>query len=329
MCKKQNKLMQKKLNVEFVAYVDKSLNVNDYINPFTDEKYRESLRDLINDNGGAIILMDGAIYEMMERSNFRVPSIVLFDYEHEDTEDTKFIHSYGQLCDFLSHRNEKVFVIGGFDAWSSLVQYISKVHFLVTDEKWGDGMTRPFLFDVREMCRITSYSELIDGITHQEYEFREDVVICNGDIDKDVEDDGDGVCCGCELFCHDIISHINFEGEPVCRILSNGLSTLIEKGDKLKIVTDFKIYKTPSNTKINVTQSHNLSVLGLVIESCEIINGSIVITLVSKLSHYTVLDYKKVVAVVYATGNYKLLRCNNDFIESMGMGKWGTDLIQH
>lgn len=321
--------MQKKLVVEFVAYVDESLSVNDYINPFTDEKYRESLRDLINKNGGAIVLMDGEMYEMMERSNFRVPSIVLFDYEHEDTEDTKFIHSYEQLCDFLSCRNENVFVIGGFDAWSSLVQYVSKVHFLVTDEKWGDGMARPFLFDVREMCRITSYSELTNGIIHQEYEFREDVVICNGDIDKDVEDDGDGVCCGCELFCHDIISHINFEGEPVCRILSNGLSTLIEKGDKLKIATDFKIYKTPSNIKINVTQSHNLSVLGLVIESCEIINGSIVITLVSKLSHLTVLDYKKVVAVVYATGNYKLLRCNNDFIENTETGKWGTELTKH
>lgn len=321
--------MQKKLILEFVAYVDKSLSVNDYINPFTDEKYRESLRDLINDNGGAIILMDDAMYEMMERSNFRVPSIVLFDYEHEDTKDTKFIHSYEQLCDFLSCRNEKVFVIGGFDAWSSLVQYVSKVHFLVTDEKWGDGMARPFLFDVREMCRITSYSELTNGITHQEYEFREDVVICNGNIDKDVEDDGDGVCCGCELFCHDIISHINFEGELVDRILSNGLSTLIEKGDKLKIVTDFKIYKTPSNIKINVTQSHNLSVLGLVIESCEIINGSIVITLVNRLSHLTVLDYKKVVAVVYATGNYKLLRCNNDFIENTETGKWGTELTKH
>lgn len=321
--------MQKKLVVEFVAYVDKSLSVNDYTNSFTDEKYRESLTQLINENDGAIILMDGEMYEMMERSNFRVPSIVLFDYEHEDTKDTKFIYSYEQLCDFLSCRNEKVFVIGGFDAWSSLVQYVSKVHFLVSNEKWGDGMARPFLFDVREMCRITNYSELTNGITHQEYEFREDVVICNGDIDKDVEDDGDGVCCGCELFCHDIISHINFEGEPVDRILSNGLSTLIEKGDKLKIVTDFKIYKTPSNIKINVTQSHNLSVLGLVIESCEIINGSIIITLVSKLSHYTVLDYKKVVAVVYATGNYKLLRCNNDFSENMGMGKWGTDMIQH
>lgn len=47
--------MQKKLVVEFVAYVDESLSVNDYINPFTDEKYRESLRDLINDNGGAIV----------------------------------------------------------------------------------------------------------------------------------------------------------------------------------------------------------------------------------------------------------------------------------
>lgn len=321
--------MQKKLIVEFVAYVDKSLSVNDYTNPFTDEKYRESLRKLINENGGAIVVMDGKMYEMMERSNFKVPSIVLFDYEHEDTEDTKFIHSYDSLCDFLSHRNEKVFVIGGFDAWSSLVQYVRKVHFLVSDEKWDDGMTIPFLFDVREMCRITSYSELTNGITHQEYEFREDVVICNGDIDKDVEDDGDGVCCGCELFCHDIISHINFEGEPVCRILSNGLSTLIEKGDKLKIVTDFKIYKTPSNIKINVTQSHNLSVLGLVIESCEIINGSIVITIVNRLSHYTVLDYKKVVAVVYATGNYKLLRCNNDFSESMEMGKWGTELTKH
>lgn len=314
--------MQKKLDVEFVAYVDKSLNVNDYTNPFTDEKYRESLRDLINDNGGTIVLMDGEMHEMMERSNFRVPSIVLFDYEHEDTEDTKFIYSYGILCDFLSCRNEKVFVIGGFDTWSSLVQYVSKVHFLVTDEKWDDGMTRPFLFDVREMCRITSYSELTNGITHQEYEFREDVVICNGDIGKDVEDDGDGVCCGCELFYHDIISHINFKGEPVSRILSNGLSTLIEKDDKLKIITDFKIYKTPSNIKINVTQSHNPSVLGLVIESCEIINGSIVIILVSKLSHYTVLDYKKVVAVVYATGNYKLLRCNNDFIENTETGKW-------
>ena len=323
--------MQKKLEVEFVAYVDKSLNVDDYINPFTDEKYRESLIQLINENGGAIVLMDGEYFEMMERSNFRVPSIVLFDYEHEDTEDTKFIHSYGQLYDFLSCRNEKVFVIGGFDAWSSLVQYVSKLHFLVTDEKWGDGMTRPFLFDVREMCRITSYSELTNGITHQEYEFREDVVICNGDIDKNMEDDDDddGVCCGCELFCYDIISHINFECEPVNRILSNGLSTLIEKGDKLKIVTDFKIYKTPSNIKINVTQSHNLNVLGVVIESCEIVNGSITITLVSKLSHLTVLDYKKVVAVVYATGNYKLLRCNNDFSESMEMGKWGTDLIQH
>lgn len=108
--------MQKKLTLEFVAYVDKSFNVNDYTNPFTDEKYRESLTDLINDNGGAIVLMDGEMYEMMERSSFRVPSIVLFDYEHEDTKDTKFIHSYDRLCDFLSCRNEKVFVIGGFDA---------------------------------------------------------------------------------------------------------------------------------------------------------------------------------------------------------------------
>ena len=130
--------MQKKLIVEFVAYVDKSLSVNDYTNPFTDEKYRESLRKLINENGGAIVVMDGKMYEMMERSNFKVPSIVLFDYEHEDTEDTKFIHSYDSLCDFLSHRNEKVFVIGGFDAWSSLVQYVRKVHFLVSDEKWDD-----------------------------------------------------------------------------------------------------------------------------------------------------------------------------------------------
>lgn len=138
--------------------------------------------------------MDGEYFEMMERSNFRVPSIVLFDYEHEDTKDTKFIYSYGSLCDFLSHRNEKVFVIGGFDAWSSLIQYVSKLHFLVTEESWGDGMTRPFLFDIREMCEMKSYSELTNGITHQEYEFREDVVICNGDIDKDVEDDGDGVC---------------------------------------------------------------------------------------------------------------------------------------
>ena len=321
--------MQKKLTVEFVAYVDKSLSANDYINPFTDEKYRESLIQLINENGGAIVLVDGEMYEMMERSSFKVPSIVLFDYEHEDTEDTKFIHSYGQLCDFLSCRNEEVFVIGGFDTWSSLVQYVRKVHFLVTEEKWNEEMTRPFIEDIHKVLKITSYSELTNGITHQEYEFREDVVICNGDIDKDVEDDGDGVCCGCELYCQDIISHINFEGEHVSRILSNGLSTLIEKGDKLKIVTDFKIYKTPSNIKINVTQSHNLSVLGLVIESCEIINGSIVITLVSKLSHYTVLDYKKVVAVVYATGNYKLLRCNNDFIENTETGKWGTELTKH
>ena len=62
--------------MEFVAYVDKSLNVNDYKNPFTDEKYRESLRDLINDGGGAIIVMDGE-YSLNDLTK-------IFDYEFKD-----------------------------------------------------------------------------------------------------------------------------------------------------------------------------------------------------------------------------------------------------
>lgn len=311
--------MQKKLNVEFVAYVDKSLNVNDYTNPFTDEKYRESLRDLINDNGGAIIVMDGEYFEMMERSNFRVPSIVLFDYEHEDTKDTKFIYSYSRLCDFLRGRNEKVFVIGGYDAWSSLVQYVSKIHFLVTEEKWNDEMTRPFIEDVHKVCRITSYSELPNGIIHQEREFDDNVVICSGYVSKSN---------GCELYCWDVLSHIDSEGEPVNRILSNGLSTIIEGGDMLSIVTDFKMYKIPSNTDIRVVENPRFRALGVVMQSCKISDGDVVLSFVNNSPHRVVLDYKKVVANVHIIGDYKLIGCNNDFSESTEMGKWGTELIK-
>lgn len=312
--------MQKKLTVEFVAYVDKSLSVNDYINQFTNEKYRESLRDLINDNGGAIILMDGAMYEMMERSNFKVPSIVLFDYEHEDTEDTKFIYSYDSLCDFLRCRNEKVFVIGGFDAWSSLVQYVSKVHFLVSDEKWNDEETRPFIEDVHKVCRITSYSELPNGIINQEREFGDNVVICNGYVFKDK---------GCELYCQDILSHTNSEGEPVCRVLSNGLSTIIEGGDTISIVTDFKIYKIPSRADISIVENPRFRALGVIMQSCKISDGSTILSFVNNSPHRVVLDYKKVVASVHIIGDYKLIGCNNDFTESTEMGKWGTDLTKH
>lgn len=256
--------MQKKLNVEFVAYVDKSLNVNDYINPFTDGKYRESLRNLINENDGAIVVMDGEMHEMMERSNFKVPSIVLFDYEHEDTEDTKFIHSYGQLCDFLRNRNEKVFAIGGFDAWSSLVQYVRKVHFLITEESWDVEMTRPFIEDVHKVCRMISRSELPNGITHQECEFSDNAVICNGYVFKDK---------GCELYCRDILSHINHQGEPVCRVLPNGLSTIIESGDTISIITDFKIYKMSSRADIRIVENPRFRALGVVMQSCKISDG--------------------------------------------------------
>lgn len=312
--------MQKKLNVEFVAYVDKSLNVNDYINPFTDEKYRESLRKLINENGGAIVLMDGEYFEMMERSNFRVPSIVLFDYEYEDTEDTKFIHSYEQLCDFLNHRNEKVFVIGGFDAWSSLVQYVSKVHFLVTDEKWGDEMTRPFIEDIHKVLKITSYSELPNGITHQECEFSDNVVICNGYVFKDKR---------CELYCRDILSHMNSEGESVNRILPKGLSTIIEGGDTISIVTDFKMYKISSRADISIVENPRFHALGVVMQSCKISDGSIILSFVNNSPHRVILDYKKVVASVHIIGDYKLIGCNNDFCEDSETGKWGTELIKH
>lgn len=311
--------MQKKLTVEFVSYVDKSLNVNDYINPFTDEKYRESLRDLINENGGAIVVMDGEYFEMMERSSFRVPSIVLFDYEHEDTEDTKFIHSYEQLCDFLRNRNEKVLVIGGFDAWSSLVQYVSKVHSLVTEEKWNDEMTRPFLEDVHKVCRITSYSEFPHGIIHQEREFCDNVVICNGYVSKDK---------GCELYCRDILSHVNSEGEPVNRILSNGLSTIIEGGDTISIITDFKMYKIPSRADISIVENPRFRALGVVMQSCKISDGEITLSFVNNSPHRVVLDYKKVVASVHIIGDYKLIGCNNDFTESTDNSKWGTELIK-
>lgn len=311
--------MQKKLTVEFVAYVDKSLSVNDYKNPFTDEKYRESLRELINENGGAIVLMDGEMYEMMERSSFRVPSIVLFDYEHEDTEYTKFIHSYDSLCDFLSHRNEKVFVIGGFDAWSSLVQYVSKVHFLVTEEKWNDEETRPFIEDIHKVLKITSYSELSNGIIHQEREFSDNVVICNGYVFKDK---------GCELYCRDILSHVNSEDEPVERILPNGLSIIVEGGDTISIVTDFKMYKIPSRADIRVVENPRFRTLGVVMQSCKISDGDTILSFVNNSPHRVVLDYKKVVANVHIIGDYKLIGCNNDFIENMETSKWGTELIK-
>ena len=141
---KTEQAMQKKLMVEFVVYVDKSMRVNNYMNPFIDEKYTESLRELLNNtHEGTIIVMDGEYFRMMERSSFRVPSIVMFDYEHEDTDDTKFIYSYNKLCDFLRGRNEKMFVIGGFDAWSSLIQYVQRIHFLVSDEEWNYEMMIP------------------------------------------------------------------------------------------------------------------------------------------------------------------------------------------
>ena len=311
--------MQKKLTVEFVAYVDKSLNVNDYKNLFTDEKYRESLRKLINDNGGAIVLMDGEYFEMMERSSFRVPSIVLFDHEHEDTEDTKFIHSYGQLCDFLSHRNEKVFVIGGFDAWSSLVQYVSKVHFLVTEENWNDEETRPFVEDIHKVLKITSYSELPNGIIHQEREFGDNAVICNGYVYK---------YKGCELYCRDILSHVNSEDEPVERILPNGLSTIIEGGDTISIITDFKMYKMSSRADISIMENPRFRALGVVMQSCKISDGDIILSFVNNSPHHVVLDYKKVVGAVHIIGDYKLIGCNNNFIENGETGKWGTELIK-
>ena len=312
--------MQKKLTVEFVAYVDKSLSVNDYKNPFTDEKYRESLIELINENGGAIVLMDGEMYEMMERSSFRVPSIVLFDYEHEDTKDTKFICSYKQLCDFLRGRNEKVFVIGGYDAWASLVQYVSKVHFLITDEKWSEEMTRPFIEDVHKVLKITNYSELPNGIIHQEREFSDNVVICNGYVFKDK---------GCELYCQDILSHVNSEGESVCRILPDGLSTIIEGGDTISIVVDFKIYKMSSRADISIVENPRFRSLGVVMQSCKISDGGIILSFVNNSPHRVVLDYKKVVGVVHIVGDYKLIGCNNDFIENTETNKWGTELIKH
>lgn len=311
----------KKLKVEFVAYVDKSLSVNDYTNPFTDEKYRESLRKLINDTReGAIIVMDGEYFEMMERSSFRVPSIVLFDYEHKDTKDAKFIDSYSQLCDFLRGRNEKVFVIGGYDAWSSLVQCVSKVHFIVTDEKWGEDMTRPFIEDVHKVCKMTSYSEFPNEIIHQEREFADNVMICNSYVSKDK---------GCELYCWDVLSHVNSEGEPVCRVLSNGLSTIIEGGDTFSIVTDFKMYRIPSNTDIRVVENPRFRSLGIVMQSCKISDGEIILSFVNNSPHSVVLDYKKVVANLHIIGDYKLIGCNNDFSESTEMGKWGTELIKH
>ena len=311
--------MQKKLVVEFVAYVDKSLSVNDYKNPFTDEKYRESLRKLINDNGGAIVVMDGEYFEMMERSNFKVPSIVLFDYEHEDTEDTKFIYSYEQLCNFLHCRNEKVFVIGGFDAWSSLVQYVSKVHFFVTEESWDEEMTRPFIEDVHKVLKITSYSELPNGIIHQEREFSDNVVICNSYVSKEN---------GCELYYRDILSHVNSEGEPVYRILPNGLSTIIEGGDTISIIVDFKMYKISSRADISIVENPRFRALGVVMQSCKISDGSIILSFANNSPHRVVLDYKKVVASVHIVGDYKLIGCNNDFIESTETGKWGIELLK-
>lgn len=322
MFKKPNEptMTNRKLKVEFVAYVDKSLCVNDYTNPFTDEKYRESLRKLINDTReGAIIVMDGEYFEMMERSNFRVPSIVLFDFQHEDTKDTKFISSYSRLCDFLRGRNEKVFVIGGYDAWSSLVQYVSKVHFLITDEKWNEEMTRPFIEDVHKVCKMTSYSESPNGIIVQEREFADNVVICNSYVSKEN---------GCELYCWDILSHVNSEGEPVNRILSNGLSTIVEGGDTFSIVTDFKMYRIPPTTDIRVVENPRFRALGVVIQSCKISDGDIVLSFVNNSPHHVVLNYKKVVANLHIIGDYKLIGCNNDFSESTETSKWGTKLIK-
>ena len=306
--------------MEFVVYVDKSLSINIYRNPFIDEKYRESLRKLRNNNGGAIIVMDGEYFEMMERSRFRVSSIVLFDYEHEDTEDMKFVYSYNSLCNFLHGRNEKVFVIGGFDAWSSLVQYVSKVHFLVTDEKWNDEETRPFLEDVRKMYRMTSHSEFPNGIIHVECEFRDNVVIHNGCAFKGND---------YELHCHDILSHMNSEGEPVNRILRDGSSAIFESGDRLSIVTDFKIYKIPSRADISIVENPRFRALGVVMESYKISDGNIFISFINNSPHRVVLDYKKVIASVHIIGDYKLIGCNNDFCEDSETGKWGTELIKH
>lgn len=292
--------MQKKLIVEFVAYVDKSLSVNDYINPFTDEKYRESLRELINDNGGAIVLMDAEMYEMMERSSFRVPSIVLFDYEHEDTEDTKFIHSYSSLRDFLSCRNEKVFVIGGFDAWSSLVQYVSKVHFLVTDEKWGDGMTRPFLFDVREMCRITSYSELTNGITHQEYEFKDNVFMCTASVDG----------FGCYGVCaREPRVHVNGFGETVRRKSDHRESIVLHKGDRVFMKTDIEIYRIPKNVYVDIkTILHGFVYNGISVESSSITDGVVCVGLVNMGSKPVTIHKDQTIAVLAIRGEHEFLK---------------------
>ena len=297
------------------------MRVNDYINPFTDEKYVESIRELIEGTReGAIVVMDGRMYEMMERSHVRIPSIVLFDYEHEDCKDTKFVYSYKHLCDILENRLEKVLVIGGFDAWSSLIQYAREIHFLVSDEKWNDDMMRPFLRDVHSMCRMISYSSLPNGMTHEECEFADDVVICSGNICGDGE---------YELFCSNVLSHVNSEGEPVDRILPNKLSITIESGDKLSIITDFKIYKTSPNIYISVVENPRFRALGIVMESWEIVNGNMIISFVNNSQHREFLDYRKVIAVAHINGDHKLIRCDNNFCENSEIIKWEIEQAKH
>lgn len=57
--------------------------------------------------------------------------------------------------------------------------------------------------------------------------------------------------------------------------------------------------------------------------------GGIILSFINNSPHRVVLDYKKVVGAVHIVGDYKLIGCNNDFIENMETNKWGTDLIQH
>lgn len=314
-------IKKNKLTVEFVVYVDKTMRVNDYKNPFTDEKYVESIRELMNNTReGVIVVMDGKMYEMMERSSVRIPSIVLFDYEHEDNDNAKFINSYEHLLDFLRNRCEKMFVIGGFDSWSSLIQYAQKIHFLVQDEKWNDDITKPFLFDVREMCKMISYSTLQTGVTHEEYEFRDDVVICNCNV-REHDEYG--------LFCTDVLSHVNSQGELVDNVLWSSLYVIIESGDTLSIITDFKIYKTSPNIKIWLSENPRLSVLGVHIKSWEIVNGRLIISFVNNSAYCAVLDYRKMIAVLHITGDYKLLCCNTDFCENPETDKLEIEQVKH
>ena len=166
---------------------------------------------------------------------------------------------------------------------------------------------------------MKSYSTLSNGITHEECEFGDDVIICNNDIREENL---------CELCCQDILSHVNSKCEPVNRILPDGLSVIIEGGDTFSIITDFKMYKISPRVDIRVVENPRFRVLGAIMQSYKISDGDIILSFINNSPHRVILNYKKVVAIVYVTGNYKFIRCNNDFSENSEIGKWGVKSIK-